>query len=794
VQGGAKVHISNPKKTGSITLLIISKTNSELRKMNTTISRNQFLKISLTSSAGLILSNKAFGSMIQKESADEINRKIDKLLSQLTIEEKCLQLSSQFPNANVRLKIPNMVTGECCHGIMFENATMFPQAIAMGGTWDMDLIERVGASIAKEASMLGFHQCFAPMIAVLRDPRWGRTEEGYSEDPHLVSEIGVAYINGLQGKGKERYGKNRVMATAKHFIADGEPLMGANGAAMDISEYTLHNIHLLPFKNAINKAGLGSVMPAHHTVNGVACHANTHLIDTILRKEYGFNGIVVSDNGDIEKMHSLLNYAETKEEAMIMALEAGVDLELVINAVWKENKMYGPPLIKAVKEGRVPESLVDKSVRRVLETKFLLGLFDDPSLVDIKYDLLARGYDEDRFDIVKSKEVEGLIKFKLFNKPKPGFEKVLNNPDHQALALEAALKSIVLLKNKGGLLPLDKTKIKKIAVIGPNAKPILLGGYSVDNKYCISLLEGIKQNVGSEIEVLYTQGCDLIDPKIENIEEAKTLAQEADVVILALGQDKSVARENRDRDDLNLTGKQQTLAEAIYAVGKPVVAVLQHAQPLAIEWIATHIPAIVDGWYLGQAAGTAFAKVLFGDYNPGGKLQMTYPRNVGQVPCYYNQMPLGRVRNLFQAQKTTLYPSEVGISYNPNPLFAFGHGLSYTSFDISGPILAKNTMALQDKTTVKTTLTNMGTRDGEEVVQLYITDKYAKPTRPRLELKGFKRVFLKAGEKKEIVFEIGHEQLEYWHNGQWSVQAGEFDIMVGNSSQNLKKASLIIKK
>lgn len=761
--------------------------------MNCKVSRKIFIKLSITGAASLAVGNEVFSNTSRSNSA-KINDRIEKLIAQMTLEEKCLQLSSQFPNANVRLKIPNMVTGECCHGIMFENATMFPQAIAMGGTWDIDLMERIGTAIAKEAGILGFHQCFAPMIAVLRDPRWGRTEEGFSEDPYLVSELGVAYINGLQGKGKERYDKNHVMATAKHFIADGEPAMGANGAAMDVSDYNLHNIHLLPFRNAIRKAGIGSVMPAHHTVNGVACHASKYLIDDILRKEYGFKGIVVSDNGDIEKLHTLLNYAETKEEALKMALEAGVDLELVINAVWNDNKMYGPPLIKAVKEGRVFTTLVDKAVRRVLETKFLLGLFDDPSLVDIKYDLLARGYDEDKFDIVKSKEVEGLIKFKLFNKPKAGYEKVLNNAEHQELALEAALKSVILLKNQGGLLPLDKNKIKKIAVIGPNAKPILLGGYSVDNKYCISLLEGIKQYVGSSIEVLYTEGGDLIDPKKENIEEAKAFAQKADVVILALGQDKSVARENRDRDDLTLTGKQQALAEAIYAVGKPVIVVLQHAQPLAIEWIATHITAIVDGWYLGQAAGTAFANVLFGDYNPSGKLQMTYPRNVGQVPCFYNQMPLGRVRNLFQAQQTALYPTEVGVSYNPKPLFAFGHGLSYTTFDISAPQLGKSLMDLAEKTSVKVSITNTGTRDGEEVIQLYITDKYAKPTRPRLELKGFKRVFLKAGEQREVIFEVGQEQLEYWHNGKWAVQAGEFDIQVGNSSQNLKKVSLKITK
>ena len=763
--------------------------------MSSRISRKYFLKLSLTGAGSFALGKSTFGNpnSISPKYA-EIDKRIDILLKQMTIEEKCLQLSSQFPNANVRLKIPNMVTGECCHGIMFENATMFPQAIAMGGTWDVDLIERVGTAIAKEASILGFHQCFAPMIAVLRDPRWGRTEEGFSEDPYLVSEIGVAFINGLQGKGKERYDKNHVMATAKHFIADGEPSMGANGAAMDVSDYSLHNIHLLPFRNAILKAKIGSVMPAHHTVNGVACHASKFLIEDILRKEYGFNGIVVSDNGDIEKMHSLLNYAETKEEALIMAMEAGVDLELVINAVWGDNKMYGPPLVKAVQEGRLEMALVDKSVKRVLETKFLLGLFDDPSLVDIKYDLLARGYDEDRFDIVKSKEVEGLIKFKLFNKPKYGYEKVLNNQKHQQLALEAALKSIILLKNQDGLLPLDKSKVKTIAVIGPNAKPVLLGGYSVDNKYCVNLLDGIKQHVGSAIEVLYSEGCDLIDPKKETIAEAIVLANKADVVILALGQDKSVARENRDRDDLTLTGKQEALAQAIYSVGKPVVVVLQHAQPLAIEWIVTHIPAIVDGWYLGQAAGTAFAKVLFGDYNPSGKLQMTYPRNVGQVPCYYNQLPLGRVRNLFQEKQSPLYPVEVGISHSPKPLFPFGHGLSYTSFDISAPKLQKKHISVAETSFVQVIITNTGSLDGEEVIQLYITDKYAKPTRPRLELKGFKRVSLKSGEQKEVVFEIASDQLEYWHNGKWSVEPGEYDIWIGNSSQNLKNTSLYVIK
>jgi beta-glucosidase len=299
--------------------------------------------------------------------------------------------------------------------------------------------------------------------------------------------------------------------------------------------------------------------------------------------------------------------------------------------------------------------------------------------VDVKYDLLARGYNEDKLDVSKSKEIENQIKFKLYSKPKEGYEKVLNNPQHQQLALEAALKSIILLKNEQNLLPLNVSKYKTIAVIGPNADVVLLGGYSVENKYCTTLLKGIKEYVDGAATILYNQGCDLIDINKETIAEAVAIAQKADVVILALGQDKIIARENRDRDDLTLTGRQQELAVAIYKTGKPIVLTLQHGQPLAIPWIAEKIPAIVDGWYLGQAAGTAFAKVIFGAYNPGGKLQMTYPRNVGQLPCYYNQLSLGRPRNLFQS--------------DPTPLFPFGHGLSYTTFQLSAPILESNKIA-----------------------------------------------------------------------------------------------------
>ncbi len=753
---------------------------NDMEKMEKSISRGKFIQLSGSTVGAAVLSNLswAFASDKKMDVSDDTLKKIDGLIAQMTLEEKCLQMSSQFPNANIRLKIPNLVTGECCHGIMFENATMFPQAIALGGTWDEELIERVATAIAKECKILGFHQCYTPMIGVLRDPRWGRTEEGYSEDSYLVTRIGVAFINGLQGKGKERYDENHIMATAKHYVADGEPQMGANGGAMDISDYILHNVHLPPFKAAVQEAKVGSVMPAHHLVNGVPCHASKYLIDTVLRKEYGFTGYVVSDNADIERMHSFLHFAEDHAHAVKLALEAGVDAELVIRANWKQNKLYGPTLIKELQTARIPMKLVDTAVKRVLAAKFELGLFEDPSLVDIKYDLLARGYDEDKLDVKKSKDIENQIKFILYNKPKEGYEKVLNNPQHQQLALEAALKSIILLKNEQNLLPLNTSVYKTIAVIGPNADVVLLGGYSVENKYCTTLLKGIKDYVGNSATVMYNQGCDLTDKNKETIGEAVALANKADVVILALGQDKIIARENRDRDDLTLTGRQPELAEALYKTGKPIVLVLQHAQPLAIPWLAEKITAIVDGWYNGQAAGTAFAKVIFGEYNPGGKLQMTYPRNVGQVPCYYNQLRLGRPRSLFDS--------------DPKPLFAFGYGLSFTTFRISAPKLEKSTINKTASTKVTVTVENTGKVKGEEVVQLYIADVFAQPSRPIKELKGFKRIQLNQGEIKEVSFEIGKAQLEFWSNGKWVIQEGAFEIMVGNSSDNYQMTMLTV--
>jgi beta-glucosidase len=740
-----------------------------------TLSRKNFLTMGITMAALLALPKVSWAQDIILTGNDA--DRIEELLAQMTLEEKCVQLASQFPNANVRLGIPNMVTGECLHGLMYKDATMFPQAIALGSTWDTDLIERIGTVIAIEARALGFHQCYAPMLGVLRDPRWGRSEECYGEDPHLVSRIGVAFINGLQGKDRQRFDQDHIMATAKHYLADSQPEAGANGAAMDVSEYTLRTVYLPPFRAAVQEAHVGSIMPAHHSLNGVPCHANQHILVEILRKELGFDGIIVSDNNDIKHLNDYLKYAGSTVEAAKLALEATVDMELIINAVWAEKKLYGPPLVEAVKAGAIPVQLVDNAVKRVLKAKIMLGLFEDKTLIDKNYDILARGYNEKAIPTNKEKDLEDTIKFKLFNKPKPGAAGVLKSPGHRALALESARKAIILLKNKNDLLPVNKQQIKNIAVIGPNANEVVMGGYSVPSEKYTSIFEGIKRAAGAGVTVRYTEGCNMLDNSTKGFEPAMNLAKAADVVVLALGQSRLVARENLDRDDLTLTGGQQQLVENIVSLGKKVIVVLLHCQPLAINWISEHVDAIIDGWYLGQETGNAIADVIFGQYNPGGKLTVTYPRNVGQVPCYYNQLPLSRARNLFQADKT--------------PLFPFGFGLSYTQFSFSDPVLSENKIKPDGTTTATVKVTNTGKVAGDEVVQLYLSAVYSKPVRPVKELKGFQRITLKAGQSTTVSFKIGPEVLECWNDG-WMVSRGQYQIMIGNSSVNTKNVGLTV--
>ncbi len=714
-----------------------------------------------------------------KNPALTIEERTADLLKRMTIEEKVAQLIPQYKNFTVktgipnRLGIPTLLVSECLHGAAADSATSFPQAIALGSTWDTELVERIATVIAKECRALGIHQCYAPELAVVRDPRWGRTEENYGEDAYLVSRMGVAFINGLQGKGEKRFDKDHIIATAKHFVADGEPTAGDNGAAMDLSERTLREVHLLPFKAAIMEANVGSIMPAHHSLNGIPCHANKHILIDILRKEYGFNGFVAYDNWDINRLYTVFGVAESMQEAARLALEVQVDQDLAIMAPWGDERAYSTPLLKALKEDKIPIELVNNAVTNNLKAKFILGLFDEDISIDKKTNIQG---DKKKINVKDIAAVEA-------NREQPvgitrkNYKEILKSKEHDLLALEAARKALILLKNEGYLLPLDKSKLRKIAVIGPNANEIRLGGYSTAKpKYFSTVLEGIKKYVGNNVEVLYEEGCSLYNTSTENIPDAVNAAKESDVSILVLGGSEKTCKENEDRDDLNLTGAQQELVKAVVKTGKPVTVVLLHGRPLSIEWIAENVAAVLDGWYLGQECGTAVAEAMFGEINPGGKLSMTIPRNVGQVPCYYNKLPTGRPRRLFQSSH--------------EPLFPFGYGKSYTTFKFGNIGLSKSEIQMNDTAIVSIDVTNTGNRRGDEVVQLYIHDEYASLVRPQKELKGFKRISLEPGQTKKVSFPISSRELQFWKDGKWIVEPGNFKIMIGSDSVELKTIKL----
>jgi beta-glucosidase len=732
--------------------------------------------------------------------------KVQELISQMTIEEKAYQLVSYYfgtniySNANLRLGIPNLIAGECLNGFMANGATRFPQAIAMASTWDPDLIERMGNVVAKEARAYGVHQCYSPMLAVVRDVRWGRIEESYGEDPFLVGKIGVAYIKGLQGTGEQRFDKEHILACAKHFVADGEPMAGDNGAAMDVSEYNLHNIHIYPFRMAMKGARVSSIMPAHHLLNGIPCHANNFILNDILRGQYGWDGLVVSDNQDIPRLYNLFYYASDPSDAARKSLEAGVHQELDLS-VGFNNRVYGHNLIEAVKKDIIPEKLLDNAVAVNLRAKFALGLFDTeiPSPdIFVKQDSAPPVYYADHFKRYRGAGISSYNSIKNTHEKNINW-KTINDKRSDELALEVAHKAIVLLKNEKNTLPLDSNKLKKIAVIGPNANAIRVGGYSRGElKYFVTILEGIKNYVGDKIEVCYAEGTDIdtersknydiqfeqeltrkaesivkntAAPESQKILEAVELARKSDVAILAIGGSEATCRENEDTDYLGLRGRQLELVQAVKATGTPCVVILIGGRPLAINWVAENIPGIIQGWYLGQETGNAIADVLFGKVNPGGKLPVSVPHNVGQVPLFYNKLETGRPRRIYAS--------------SPKPLFPFGYGLSYTTFKLDNLILKNACITSNEKTSLSVDITNTGKVPGEEVVQLYIQARNTARVRPKKELRGFQRIYLEPGQKKTLNFEIGKEQLEYW-NTNWVVEPGKYTLFTATDSSDEK--------
>ncbi len=660
----------------------------------------------------------------------------------------------KFVVENTRLGIPVMFHEESLHGFVGDGATSFPQAIALASTWNPNLLEQIFSVAALEARARGIHHVLAPVIDLAREPRWGRTEECYGEDPYLVSRLGVAAVRGFQGKGPNLDDRH-VFATAKHMTGHGQPEGGTNIAPSPFSERVLRETFLVPFQAAVTEAGVMAVMPSYNEVDGVPSHANVWMLRDVLRHEWGFRGIISSDYYAIGQLGEIHGIVGSKEEAARAALDAGVDIEL------PDADAY-TTIAQQVHEGKISMAQLDETVARVLRAKFLAGLFEKP-YVD------------------------------------PSLHKsVTNTTESQALALRAAHESIVLLKNQNNLLPLDRTKIKSIAVVGPNAAEVHLGGYSNNPGRGVSILDGIKNKVGGGINVVYSEGCRITetppvwaadevkigDPVLnaKRIQEAVKVAKTADVALVVVGDNEQTCREAwannhlGDRDTLDLLGEQNDLVRAILATGKPTIVLLIGGRPLAANYVAENVPAILEGWYLGQEGGTAFADVLFGDYNPGGRLPVTFPRGVGQLPDYYYQKPSAKRGFLFN-----------GIE----PLYPFGHGLSYTTFKYSNLKVADAKIGTNGSTTVSVDVTNTGTRAGDEVVQMYVRDLVSSVTRPVKELKGFSRISLAPGEKKTVTFPITPDRLSFLNRKmERVVEPGAFDVMVGPDSMRLEKVRL----
>lgn len=706
-----------------------------------------------------------------------IDQKVDSVLNLMTLEEKAGQLN-QYSGRNVtgpvhersvnmldeirkghvgsmlnvkgakvtreiqeeamksRLKIPLLFGLDVIHGYR----VTFPIPLAEAASWDLDAIKLSAQVSAREAAAAGLHWTFAPMVDISRDPRWGRVMEGAGEDPYLGSLIAKARVEGLQGKG---FGDlQAILACAKHFAAYGAALAGRDYNSVDISKRALWEIYLPPFKAALD-AGAATFMNSFNDINGIPATGNKYLQRDILKDKWGFKGIIVSDWGSIVEM-TAHGYAKDLKHATQLAITAGNDMDM-------ESRGYRTHLVDLVKEGKISIADVDDAVRRVLRKKFELGLFQDPY----------------RFSNEKREKQE------------------LNAVKNRQAAKEVAKKSIVLLKNETQILPISKT-VKKLALIGPLAKSNkdMKGFWSVEweNDELVSLYDGVKGKLGKNTDILYAKGCNINDTITSGFAEALKVAQQADVVVMAVGETFDMSGEAKSRADIRIPGVQERLIQAIQETGKPVVVLIMAGRPLVFNYTANNVKSILYTWWLGSEAGHAIADVLFGDYNPSGKLPMTFPRSVGQIPLFYNYYNTGRP----VLKNDTRYKSAY-LDIANTPQFAFGHGLSYTTFKYSNLVLDKAEMNLNDTITVSLNVTNTGKYAGEEVVQLYLKDEVAQPIRPVQELKDFQKISLKAGESKTLTFKIERSKLSFYDDDlNYITQPGDFKLMLGSASNDIR--------
>lgn len=754
-------------------------------------------------------------TLIYKDSSQPISRRVDDLISRMTLQEKVAQMlciwqtrdslmlgkdghvdyekaKKTLPNGigqiarpsdsrgglspaqtvkftndlqryfveDTRLGIPVFFHEEALHGLAAKHATSFPQPIGLASTFNPDLVQKIFTLVGKEARLVGAHQVLTPVVDVAREPRWGRVEETYGEDPYLVTQIGEAAVTGLQGDATFKNNEH-VVATLKHMAGHGQPVGGMNIAPANYSERTIREVFLSPFKHIVHNAHVMSIMASYNEVNGVPSHANQWMFRDVLRDEWGFKGYVVSDYYALRELNDRKglfghHVARNTAEAAELGVKTGINIELPDRDVY-------PSLVKLVKEGKVKESALDELIRPMLAAKFRMGLFEHPYM----------NPDEAR-EFVGTKA-------------------------HRPLALKAAEETITLLQNKNKIAPLNASEVKSIAVIGPNADRKLLGGYSGKPAFYTTILDGIKDKAGPGIQVNYAEGVKITttsgwnNDKVERpskeadeqgIREAVEAAKKSDIIVVAVGGNEQTSREAwaknhmGDRADLQMVGRQDELVNALAKLGKPIIAFVINGRPLAFNNLLDKADAVFECWYLGQETGGAVANVLFGDTNPSGKLPISIPRSVGHIPAYYNYKPSARRGYLFD---------------KASALFPFGFGLSYTSFELGTPRLAKATITKNQRTAVSVDVTNTGDRAGQEVVQMYIRDNFSSVTRPVKELKGFKKVALQPGETKTVSLEITPDKLAFYDiNMDYVVEPGDFTIMVGTSSRDEDLQSLTL--
>ena len=621
-----------------------------------------------------------------------------------------------------RLGIPVLLTGEGLHGYMGCDATIFPQSVNLATTWNTDLARAEGAAIAAETRAHGVDMILGPVLDVAREPRWGRVEEDFGEDPFLSGQLGLAYVEGVQGDSLAT--DHTCIAEPKHFAGHGSSESGLNTSPVHAGEREMRMYMLKSFEPAIREGHAMGVMVAYHDIDGVPCTANPWLLKKVLCNEWGFQGFTLADDGAIRRLYTDHHVAVTPADAACLAVNSGVDMQFYD----LPPDRFDNAIVQGVKHGRVPEKNLDDAVSRILRAKFLLGLFDHPFI---------------------DTNLEG---------------SVCRSQAHLDLSLEVARQSMCLLKNQGHLLPLDKN-LKRVTVIGPNANVVLAGDYtghqpSLD-KPEYGIFEQVKKIVSAETQVQFTDG--------QNIGDAVALATNSEVVILGLGENSKLSGEGHDRSSLDLPGNQEQLLEAVAATGVPVVLVLENGRPLTIPWAAKHVPAILEAWYPGEFGGRAIAETLFGDNNPAGRLSISFPKNVGQLPVFYNHYP----------SKRNKY-----VDGDDSPQFVFGFGLSYTTFVYDNLDVTVPPPGSDDDVLVRFDLTNTGNRDGDEVAQAYVRETTASVATPERALKAFSRIHLKAGETRSVTLHIKKNDLAVWGATQeWAVEPGEFTVWVGGNCQ-----------